>query len=298
MGQACSADCSKGNAADEFETAHALSYSYSHSSQQQETPVKNGHVHVAPSSSCCARQRLSSDDGLAPGDVPAGYAFDVHADAMPPAVAEIERVPAEGIAFEEIMSRLYIPDHDRAKAPVDTRKRFTAEKAVAYEAEDESIPDGEPQDDVEPEESRDDVLQGIFSGRPLYSVPSYLRDDKDIVLAAIRMEGAFCSDYIESQFLRSEDRDVVLALVRADGSLLETATEALRDDFEVVREAVRTNSGALRFASHRLQADRELKSLAAGQLKEEKRLTKLFADKCGSACAPPAACAPTRFWGR
>jgi hypothetical protein len=296
MGQACSAECSKGNAADEFDTAHAVSYSYS---QQKETPVKNRHVHVAPSSSCCARQRLSSDDGLAPGDgIPEGYVFDIHADAInPPAVAEIERVPAEGIAFEEIMSRLYIPDHDRAKAPVDTRKRLSAEKAVAY-AEDESIPDAEPQNELEPEETRDDVLQGIFSGRPLYSVPSYLRDDKDIVLAAIRMEGAFCSDYIESQFLRSEDRDVVLALVRADGSLLETASEDLRDDFEVVREAVRTSSGALRCASQRLQADRELKSLAAGQLKEEKRLTKLFADKCGSACAPPAACAPTRFWGR
>lgn len=132
----------------------------------------------------------------------------------------------------------------------------------------------------------EDALDAIQGGTPLYRLPKELRADKQVVLAAIEREGAYCFDYIADRGLRGSDRDVVMALVSADGSLLEAAAEPLRADREVVRRALRTSGEALRFASKTLQADKELRKLAGLRAKEEKRLVKRFAE---GACGPVAA---------
>jgi hypothetical protein len=137
------------------------------------------------------------------------------------------------------------------------------------------------------EQASVDPFEAIREGAPLYTLSEELRADKEVVLAAIAREGAFCYDYIASPTLKRADRDVVLALVDADGSLLEHASLELRGDRQIVRIAVRTCSQALKFASKALQADRELKAVANSRAKEEQRLMKQLAMKaCAPACFP------------
>merc|ERR1740138_1947990 len=107
---------------------------------------------------------------------------------------------------------------------------------------------GHPVSDEEAEELQlnekvcGDPFDAIREGAPLYTLSEELRADKDVVLAAIAREGAFCYDYIASPTLKRADRDVVLALVAADGSLLEHASLELRGDRQIVRIAVRSCS--------------------------------------------------------
>lgn len=262
-----------------------------------------------------------NDHELAPpDDLSAAYVFDAHADANAPHAAEydytMETAPADDVGWDEIASRLYVPPGggslrknklallSQEPSQVSTTEQFPEDGPFSEYADDPSphyqgglhVDDRDEQSESGDEE-RQQVLTSIFSGRPFYSVPPHLRGDKELILAAIRMEGAYCFDYIEPQWLRSEDRDIVMALVGADGTLLETVSEFLCDDMEVVRRALQTSAQSLRFASRRLQQDRTLRSLAAERLKEEKRLEKMYAHKCGPVeCAPmPISCAPSRF---
>jgi len=132
----------------------------------------------------------------------------------------------------------------------------------------------------------DEALRAVQNGKPLYTLPEKLRKDKDIVLTAIFNEGAFCLDYIASQDLRQRDHDVVLALVMADGSLLSSVSEAMQDTRDIVRAALMTCADALKFASKRLQADKDLQAMAFTQAKEEKRLMKVVAAKCTPSVLP------------
>jgi hypothetical protein len=136
------------------------------------------------------------------------------------------------------------------------------------------------------EKACSDPFEAIREGAPLYTLSEELRADKEVVLAAIAREGAFCYDYIASPTLKRADRDVVLALVAADGSMLEHASLEMRADRQIVRIALRTCSQALKFAPKSLQADRELKLAASSRAKEEQRLMKQISMK---------ACAPTCF---
>lgn len=135
---------------------------------------------------------------------------------------------------------------------------------------------------LQAEVERDDAFAHLRAGKPMYLLPEHMRADREIVLAAIAVEGSFCYDYIARE-LREEDRDVVFALVLADGSLLEAASEPLRNDRQIVRAALRTYSGALKLASPQLQGDKELRAVATAQAKDEKRLLQQFAEK---ACGP------------
>lgn len=146
-------------------------------------------------------------------------------------------------------------------------------------------------EDEEPEDpqaiaarEREDVLHAMIrESKPLYTVPEHLRSDKEVVLAAIGNEGAFCVDYIESKELKERDRDVGFALVMADGNFLQTVCEAFRADKDFVRAALMTNADALKYAAPQLQTDKELKAIAASRTKEESRLMKVFEAKCGPA---------------
>lgn len=129
---------------------------------------------------------------------------------------------------------------------------------------------------------REAAFAQLRAGRPLYTLPEHLRADKEIVLAAIGTERQYCYDYIASKELRERDRDVVKALVGVDGSILERCCEELRADRQLVRMALRTCSEALSWAPKSLQADKELKAIAASRAKEEKSLLKRFEAKvCG-----------------
>eukprot|EP00927_Polykrikos_kofoidii_P003197 TRINITY_DN11275_c0_g1_i1.p1 TRINITY_DN11275_c0_g1~~TRINITY_DN11275_c0_g1_i1.p1 ORF type:complete len:298 (-),score=59.49 TRINITY_DN11275_c0_g1_i1:49-942(-) len=150
-------------------------------------------------------------------------------------------------------------------------------------AKDEKEEKVEVQEDpqVTLEQERENALEAIAKGRPFYTIPQHLRNDKELVLSAIGSEGAYCFDYITSQELKTQDRDVVLALMFADGTLLQTVSEELRGDREVVRAAVSTFADALKFASKELRGDKSIQALAASRGREESRLMKIFQAKCG-----------------
>ena len=55
-----------------------------------------------------------------------------------------------------------------------------------------------------------------------------------------------------------DDKDIVLAALGNDGMALEYASERLRDDYGIVLYAIRNNMRALEYASERLGAYRAL----------------------------------------
>merc|ERR1740138_1433623 len=148
------------------------------------------------------------------------------------------------------------------------------------------VSDEEAEEEHIEEQACSDPFEAIREGAPLYTLSEELRADKEVALAAIAREGAFCYDYIASPTLKRADRDVVLALVAADGSMLEHASLEMRADRQIVRIALRTCSQALAFASKALQADRELKAVANSRAREEQMLLRQMSMK---------ACAPTCF---
>jgi hypothetical protein len=55
-----------------------------------------------------------------------------------------------------------------------------------------------------------------------------------------------------------DNREYVLNNVKQNGKLLEFASEALKDDYEIASEAVKNNAEALEFVSDRLKGDRDI----------------------------------------
>eukprot|EP00929_Paragymnodinium_shiwhaense_P112954 TRINITY_DN81216_c0_g1_i1.p1 TRINITY_DN81216_c0_g1~~TRINITY_DN81216_c0_g1_i1.p1 ORF type:complete len:376 (-),score=105.61 TRINITY_DN81216_c0_g1_i1:138-1265(-) len=184
---------------------------------------------------------------------------------------------------------------------VDEVTKFGTWDAAAYATMadgDPPDPDGseyeeEPDFTYMPDYERLEILQRVRDeGQPLYSVPEHLRCDKEVVLAAISNEGAYCIDYITSKDLRERDRDVVLALCLCDGGLLKDVASELRADKIVVRAALTNCAEALQWASPELQADKTMKNQAENRSKEESRLHKAFQAKCGPAIQ---SCTGSRF---
>lgn len=85
-----------------------------------------------------------------------------------------------------------------------------------------------------------------------------IRADRAIALKAVQTD-AFAFTMISTVF--RGDKEIVLEAVRKDGSLLCFASDKLRNDRDVVLAAV-TESGLLKFASERLQADTALQILS------------------------------------
>ena len=118
----------------------------------------------------------------------------------------------------------------------------------------------------------------------LSEAPSNIRDDHEVVLAAVMQNGEalkFASDRLRSDKLIvlqaiEEDarafryaaaclhanRDVMMSAVHRNGLTLENAVQELRQDRELVEAAVCQNGLALRYASAVLQADKEIVRLA------------------------------------
>ena len=87
------------------------------------------------------------------------------------------------------------------------------------------------------------------------SVPEELRNDEDVVRAAIENHGAHLA-WASSELC--DKREIVLAAVKNFGFALEFASPRLRDDTEIVRIAIRSPFFILEFASERLRGNREL----------------------------------------
>lgn len=76
--------------------------------------------------------------------------------------------------------------------------------------------------------------------------------DKKIVLEALK-SNSNSVNFIPESFL--DDKDVALVIVSNDGHMLWKMSDELIDDIDVVREAVKNNPEAIKFASDRIKND-------------------------------------------
>lgn len=97
----------------------------------------------------------------------------------------------------------------------------------------------------------------------LENCPEFMRNDKDVVLDAVR----YRADSIQfaSEELRN-DKDVVLEAVNRDGLVLEILSKEFQNDKDVILEAIKNDIEALEFASKEIKADKEflLKAIKYG----------------------------------
>jgi hypothetical protein len=100
------------------------------------------------------------------------------------------------------------------------------------------------------------ALKGLRDGHvELEDLEEELRSDRDVVLAAVQVDGH--SLRYASEELK-QDRSVVLAAVKESGMALQHAGEEPRKDREVVLSAVGCHSQALRYACAELRGDQEV----------------------------------------
>ncbi len=93
------------------------------------------------------------------------------------------------------------------------------------------------------------------SGWDLIHAPEGLRDDREIVILAVRNVGQAL--HCASKALQ-DDREVVLTALSNDATALQYASTRMQNDYEVVRYAVSQSGSALQYASAELRSDREV----------------------------------------
>jgi hypothetical protein len=101
----------------------------------------------------------------------------------------------------------------------------------------------------------EDAFYGDYrpiSQRILESTSPELRNDKEVVLAAVKQKGYAL--HFASPELKN-DREVVLTAIKENAFSLGDASDALKDDKEVVMAAVRQSARSIECASLRLQKD-------------------------------------------
>jgi hypothetical protein len=121
------------------------------------------------------------------------------------------------------------------------------------------------------------VLAAVqYNGKVLKFVSEDLKNDEEVAMHVLNSYGSFeyigngfknnkefyykaakikAFDSLDHEFM--DERDFVLKIVQLNGYLLESASEVLKDDKEIVLEAVK-NSNSLEFASDRLKNDEEI----------------------------------------
>ncbi|MBS9775890.1 MAG: DUF4116 domain-containing protein [Fusobacterium sp.] len=109
--------------------------------------------------------------------------------------------------------------------------------------------------------NRQDVVN--FIKKFLYKNP--IINNKEIALVRIREDGlnnnyTSILEYV-SKKLR-EDKEIIMEAVNLKGKALKYASDRLKDDKEVVLAAVKQNGSSLEYASERLKDDREIVNLA------------------------------------
>lgn len=140
---------------------------------------------------------------------------------------------------------------------------------------------------------RDFVLRHVaHNGRELQYASEKLKDDREVVMTAVTNDGMHALRHasnrlfkdIELQqlafFSKESDKEYVMRDVARYGSHLQYASEALKDDKEIVITAV-TNAGwnALRHASERLKVDEELQKLAMSVTTDQYDIPLLYASE-------------------
>nr|NGX32285.1 hypothetical protein [Candidatus Anoxychlamydiales bacterium] len=100
------------------------------------------------------------------------------------------------------------------------------------------------------------------SGWHLQYAHEDLKKDKEIVLAAVKQNG-WALRYAHEDL--KKDKEIVLAAVKQKGWALEYAHEDLKKDKEFVLAAVKQNGGALQYAHEDLKKDREFVLAAVKQ---------------------------------
>lgn len=83
-----------------------------------------------------------------------------------------------------------------------------------------------------------------------------LRADREVVLAAIRLDDLSAFKYASSE-LQSDKEFVLKAIELTHGNAFKYASLDLRDDMEVVLAAVKQQGRLFRYVSYELQSDRE-----------------------------------------
>ena len=107
-------------------------------------------------------------------------------------------------------------------------------------------------------ESNEFMLQTLTDntdGRFLQYASEKLKDDREIVLAAVTKSGSaleFASDKLK------DDKEIVLTAVTNRGYSLQYASTKLKDDKEIVLVAVTNGGFALQYASDKLKDDKEI----------------------------------------
>lgn len=91
------------------------------------------------------------------------------------------------------------------------------------------------------------------NGHFIYKVDESIID-KEIVLEALK-SNSYASDKVPEFFFN--DKDVAMLIVSKNGHLLWKMSDKLIDDIDVVREAVKNDPDAIRFASDRIKNDSE-----------------------------------------
>lgn len=119
---------------------------------------------------------------------------------------------------------------------------------------------GEALEEAAPQlrQDREVVLEALRSskGWALQFAAEELKRDRDIVLTAVRRSG-LCLEFAAAEM--RADRDVVLAAVQVHGEALEFASQELRRDEVVVAAAIQTSRGwALQYASEELRRNRKM----------------------------------------
>ena len=116
-------------------------------------------------------------------------------------------------------------------------------------------------------ENKDIVMAAVKTQYyELEDAPDNLRDDKEVVMTAMLSDARYFGH--ASKRLRN-DKEVVLSALEKDGRLLGHASKKLRNDRDVVLAAVRKFGWTLAYASENLQNDNEMIQAAAAAHQSE-----------------------------
>ena len=102
------------------------------------------------------------------------------------------------------------------------------------------------------------IIQKGWNPLILKDVGQTLQDDKEVVMAAIKMNKYNHSIFKYASDNLKDDREVVLAAIENDREALDSASEKLKHDRDIVLKAVKSNGSALSTVGDEFKNDREI----------------------------------------
>ncbi|CAK9060148.1 Uncharacterized protein SCF082_LOCUS31727 [Durusdinium trenchii] len=138
----------------------------------------------------------------------------------------------------------------KAKDSLQSARKQNEPKTVGAKAQISAGEERREFHDVGAKTEKEQWTEVVRRNGDLKSVPELLRNDRELVIAAVTKKGSAL------QFVSADlknDKEVVLTAVKQSGPALKYAAEDLRKDKEVVMAAVRQNGYALEFAVEELK---------------------------------------------